>query len=176
MARSDIGEYAEMKNAFVVAVALCAAGALAMPTKDELTKAQPLVAELMAPVMADFKAAGTKDKAAAAVKVADTSVGFAEAAETEAAKFLLLKGAVNFYTRGEAYDKAADAVADLQAKVKDVPSEVIAEITGKATGKISETKAPRLFALYRMAKLQVRAASEARAVGLERLCREFGRQ
>ena len=156
-----------MKNAFVVAVALCAAGALAMPTKDELTKAQPLVAELMAPAMADFKAAGTKDKAAGAVKVADTSVGFAEAAETEAAKFLLLKGAVNFYTRGEAYDKAADAVADLQAKVKDVPSEVIAEITGKATGKISETKAPRLFALYRMAKLQVRAASEAKALALK---------
>ena len=156
-----------MKNAFVVAVALCAAGVLAMPTKDELTKAQPLVAELMAPVMADFKAAVTKDKAAAAVKVADTSVGFAEAAETEAAKFLLLKGAVNFYTRGEAYDKAADAVADLQAKVKDVPSEVIAEITGKATGKISETKAPRLFALYRMAKLQVRAASEAKALALK---------
>lgn len=156
-----------MKRLAMLMTAMCAAGALAMPTKNELKKAQPLVAELMAPAMADFKAAGTKDKAAAAVKVADTSVGFAEAAETEAAKFLLLKGAVNFYTRGEAYDKAADAVADLQAKVKDVPSEVIAEITGKATGKISEAKAPRLFALYRKAKLQLRAASEAKALALK---------
>jgi len=34
------------------------------------------------------------------------------------AKFLLLKGAVNFYTRGEQYDKAAETVAVLQREVK----------------------------------------------------------
>ena len=151
-----------MKRLMLVMTMMCSAGALAMPTRDELKKAQTLVAELMAPAMADFKAAGDKDKAATAVKVADASVEFANAAQTEAVKFLLLKGAVNFYTRGEAYDKAADAVADLQAKVKDVRPEVIAEITRNATSKISEAKAPRLFALYRMAKLQVRAASEAK--------------
>ena len=141
-----------------------AASALAMPTKAELGKAQSLVAELMAPAMADYKSASAKDKASAALKVADTSVEFADAAETEAAKFLLLKGAVSFYTRGEAYDKAADAVTALQSGVKNVTPEVIAEITGKATGRISESKAPRLFALYRSAKLQVRAANEAKTL------------
>ena len=141
-----------------------AASALAMPTKAELGKAQSLVAELMAPAMADYKSASAKDKAAAALKVADTSVEFANAAETEAAKFLLLKGAVSFYTRGEAYDKAADTVTALQSGVKNVTPEVIAEITGKATGRISESKAPRLFALYRSAKLQVRAANEAKTL------------
>jgi len=47
------------------ASALCATSVLAMPTQAELKKAQPLVAELMAPAMADFKATGNKDKAAA---------------------------------------------------------------------------------------------------------------
>ena len=136
----------------------------AMPTQAELKKAQPLVAELMAPALKEFKAADAKEKAAAAVKVADASAEFAKAAETEAAKFLLLKGAVNFYTRGEEYDKAADAVETLKASVKDVTPAVISEIAGKATGKISETKAPRLFALYRKAKLQLHAASEAKTL------------
>jgi len=154
-----------MKKLMVAAaVAACAANALAMPTKAELTKAQPLVAELMAPAMAEFKAAAYKEKSAAAVKVGDASSEFAKAAETEAAKFLLLKGAVSFYVRGEQYDKAADTVAALQREVKDVPPAVIAEITGKEAGKISESKAPRLYALYRSAKLQVRAADEAKAL------------
>ena len=153
-----------MKRLVMAMVVLCAAHALAMPTQAELKKVQSLVAELMAPAMAKFTSAGAKEKTAAAVKVADTSVEFANAAETEAAKFLLLKGAVSFYTRGEAYDKAADTVTALQANVKNVTPEVIAEITGKATGSISETKAPRLFALYRSAKLQVRAASEAKSL------------
>ena len=118
----------------------------------------------MAPAMADYKSASAKDKAVAALKVADMSVEFSKAAETEAARFLLLKGAVSFYTRGEAYDKSADAVAGLQTGVKNVTPEVIVEITGKATGRISESKAPRLFALYRSAKLQVRAANEAKTL------------
>ena len=153
-----------MKRLVMAMVVMCAANAVAMPTQAELKKAQPLVVELMAPTMAEFKAAGAKDKATAAVKVADTSTGFVCSAETEAAKFLLLKGAVSFYTRGEAYDKAADAVEALKANVKDVTPAVIAEITGKATGKISETKAPRLFALYRAARLQVRAENEAKTL------------
>ena len=147
-----------------VVVVSCLVRAWAMPTRAELTKAQPLVVELMAPAMETYKTAGAQEKTAAAVKVGDTSSEFAKAAETEAARFLLLKGAVNFYTRGEAYDKAADAVAALQTTVKDVTPAVIAEITGKATSKISETKAPRLFALYRSAKLQVRAVSEAKTL------------
>lgn len=157
-----------MKRLVVTVVLVsCLARGWAMPTKAELTKAQPLVVELMAPAMEAYKSATAKDKTAAAVKVGDASSGFAKAAETESARFLLLKGAVNFYTRGEAYDKAADAVATLQATVKDVTPAVIAELTGKATSKISETKAPRLFAQYRAAKLQVRAAGEAKSLALK---------
>ena len=105
-----------MKRLVVLGVLTSAAVALAMPTKDELKKAQPLVAELMAPTLADFKA---KKKTAA--EVGDVSVDFAAKAETEAAKFLLLKGALTYYVRGDEYDKAADAVETLKSSVAQIP-------------------------------------------------------
>ena len=148
-----------MKKLMIAMVALTAtAQALAMPTREELSKAQPLVNELMAPAMEEYKSAA--DKVAAAASVGDRSCAFAAEAETEAAKFLLLKGAVNYYVRGEAYDKAADCIATMQADISNLAPDVVAEIVGKATSKISESKAPRLLAYYRAAKLQIRARNE----------------
>ena len=148
-----------MKKLMIALAALAAtAHALAMPTRAELSKAQPLVNELMAPALAEYKSAA--DKTAAAVKVGDSSCAFAAEAETEAAKFLLLKGAVSYYVRGEAYDKAADCIATMQSDIKNLTPDVVAEIVGKATGRISEAKAPRLIAYYRAAKLQIRAKNE----------------
>ena len=144
----------------MIAIALLAATAqaLAMPTRAELSKAQPLVNELMAPALEEYKSAA--DKVAAAVIVGDRSSAFAAEAETEAAKFLLLKGAVNYYVRGEAYDKAADCIATMQSAISNLTPDAVAEIVGKATSKISESKAPRLLAYYRAAKLQIRARKE----------------
>lgn len=133
--------------------------ALAMPTKDELAKAQPLVTELMAPAMAEFKA-----KTKTAAEVGEVSAKYAAEAETEAAKFLLLKGAIAFYVRGGEYDKAADTVERMKADVKDVPPSVLAEIISKATARTTGKKAPRLFAQYRQAKAQ--SAAEADVKGL----------
>ena len=148
-----------MKKLIIAMAALAAtAQALAMPTRAELSKAQPLVNELMAPSLEEYKSAA--DKTAAAVKVGDRSCAFAAEAETEAAKFLLLKGAVNYYVRGEAYDKAADCIATMQSDIANLTPDAIAEIVGKATSKITESKAPRLIAYYRAAKLQVRARKE----------------
>ena len=148
-----------MKKLMIAIAALAATvQVLAMPTRAELSKAQPLVAELMAPALEEYKSAA--DKTAAAVKVGDSSSAFAAEAETEAAKFLLLKGAVNYYVRGEAYDKAADCIATMQSDISNLTPDAIAEIVGKATGRISESKAPRLIAYYRAAKLQIRARKE----------------
>ena len=130
-------------------VAASAAVALAMPTQQELKKVQPMVAELMAPTMDDFKA---KKKTAA--DVADMAVKYAGEAETEAAKFMLYRSSVPYYVRGEAYDKAADAVELMKTNVKDVPASVIEEIISKATVRATAKKAPRLFELYRQAKAQ----------------------
>ena len=133
------------------------ANAPAMPSKQEINKAQPLVAELMAPAMDDYKA---KKKTAA--EVADAAVAFAAKAETEAAKFMLYRSSIPYYVRGEAYDKAADAVMLLKSNVKDVPAEVVEEIISKATVRANKEKAPRLFELYRQAKTQATAEKDVR--------------
>lgn len=146
-----------MKRLVTVGAMACVATALAMPTKDELKKAQPLVTELMAPAMAEFKA-----KTKTAAEVGEVSAKYAAEAETEAAKFLLLKGAMTYYVRAEDYDKAADAVEALKAGVKDVPPSVLAEIISKATVRATSKKAPRLFAQYRQAKMQSAAEADVK--------------
>ena len=148
-----------MKKLIVSLVALvAAANVMAMPTRAELSKAEPLVVELMAPTLDEYRSAS--DKAAAAVKVGDSSFAFAAEAETEAAKFLLLKTAVSYYALGESYDKAADCIASMQASISDLTPDAVAEIVGKAAGKASTSKAPRLIAYYRAAQLQIRARNE----------------
>ena len=148
-----------MKKLMIAMAAMAATfHAIAMPTRAELSKAQPLVNELMAPALEEYKSAA--DKVAAAVVVGDRSSAFAAEAETEAAKFLLLKGAVSYYVRGEAYDKAADCIATMQSAISNLAPDAIVEIVGKSTNRISESKAPRLIAYYRAAKLQMRARKE----------------
>ena len=138
-------------------MAVCSAVALAMPTQQQLKKAQPLVAELMTPIMDDFKA---KKKTAA--EVADAAVKYAAEAETEAAKFMLYRSSIPYFVRGEAYDKAADAVELMKANVKDVPASVIEEIISKATVRANKEKAPRLFELYQQAKTQASAEQDVK--------------
>lgn len=148
-----------MKILGVLVAALAATvQALAMPTRAELSKAQLLVNELMAPALEEYKSSA--DKTAGAVTVGDRASTFAFEAETEAAKFLLLKGAVNYYVRGEAYDKAADCIATMQSGISNLSPDAVVEIVGRATSRMSESKAPRLMAYYRAAKLQIRARKE----------------
>ena len=146
-----------MKNTILVSLALCAATSLAMPTKDELAKAQTLVTELMAEDVAAFKA---KDKKAE--EIGDTSVKYAQEATTEAAKFLLLEDAVSYYVRGESYDKAADAVNALREAIPDIPPSVVEEIIRKNTARVTAKKAPRLYAMYRTAQVQAEAVKSVR--------------
>jgi hypothetical protein len=148
-----------MKRLIMTSLALCAATALAMPEKKELAKTQPLVNELMSSVVDDYKA-----KKKTAKEVAETAEKFANEAEGEAAKFLLLKGAVTYYSRAAEYDKAADMVEAIKAEVKDVPPEVLSEIISKATLRISSKNAPRLYALYKAARAQVKAQKELKTL------------
>ena len=88
----------------VLAIAATAASAaLAMPTKSDFAKAQPIVNELMNPLVKDFKANKTT-----AAEVGAKAVEYAREAETEAAKFMLLKGAITYYSHAEEYDKAIE--------------------------------------------------------------------
>lgn len=148
-----------MKRLIMTGLALCAAAALAMPTKKEVQKVQPLVNELMSSVVNDYKA---KKKTAA--EVAEVAEKLAAEAESDAARFLLLKGAVTYYSRAAEYDKAADMVEAIKAGVKDVPPEVLSEIISKATLRISSKNAPRLFAQYNAARALVKAKNEIRTL------------
>lgn len=152
-------------NKVVIAViVLGTANAFSMPSKIELTEAQPLVNELLSPLMEAFNNAGAEDKLDADVKIGDSAVEFAKSANTEAVRFLLFKGAVGYYACGEAYDKAADALVNLQGSVKDVPAAVIAGIAGRAVEKVPEASALRLYAIYRKASVRVRAEREVKTL------------
>ena len=147
-----------MRKSLLILMVLCAASALAMPTKDELSKAQPLVMELMADDVTAYKAKSKKPE-----EIGDTSAKYAQEASTEAAKFLLLKGAISYYVRGESYDKAADAVNALRTEIADVPPAVVEEIIRKNTARVTAKKAPRLYAIYQTVQVQVEAAKVVRS-------------
>ena len=88
----------------LVTLAALATGAVcAMPTKQQIAEARSLVAELMAPSLADLQ---SKTKTSA--EIAEVSVGFAESAKSEAVRYLLLRGAISYYIRGGDYGKAAE--------------------------------------------------------------------
>jgi len=140
----------------VLAVATVAVSiAAAMPSKSEFAKAQPIVNELMNPFISGYKA-----KKNTAAEVGAKAVEYAREAETEAAKFLLLKGAITYYSRAEEYDKAADAVDELGRAVKDIPPDTMLDIISRATSRISEANAPRLHAQYRLASTRAQAGKE----------------
>ena len=152
-----------MKNMVIGAlVSLTIGAAVAMPTKQEISKTRPLVAELMAPTMAEYKA-----KTKTAVDVADTSVSFAESAKNEATRFLFLRGAVSFYLKGGEYGKAADTVEKLKANVKDVPPSEIADIISNALGRENMRKSPRLYSQLQLAQTQVKAARDVRKLAVQ---------
>lgn len=144
-----------VKRAVAGLVAALAAVSSAMPGKGEFKKAQPIVNELMAPLVNDFKA-----KKKSALEVGAGAEAYAREAETEAAKFLLLKGAVTYYARAGEYDKAATAVDALYAAVKDIPADVMLDIISRATSRISEDNAPRLYSQYRMVSARAKAEKE----------------
>ena len=152
-----------MKKLVIGALASLTIGsAVAMPTKQELSKTRPLVAELMAPTMAGYKA-----KTKTAVDVADASVSFAESAKNEATRFLFLRGAISFYIKGGEYGKAADTVEKLKANVTDVPPSEIAEVISNALERENAQKSPRLHAQLQLAQTQVKASKDVRRLAVQ---------
>lgn len=151
------GLYMDNRMKLMVLAALATSVACAMPTKQEIAKTRPLVAELMTSTMADYKS-----KTKSAVEVADESVKFAESAKSEAAQYLFLRGAVNYYVQGNAYGKAADVVEQLKSKIKDMPPSDIVSIISNAFKRDNVRKAPRLQAQLHLAQAQTKAANDAK--------------
>ena len=136
-------------------LAVCAASVCwGYPTAKEIEDAQPLVIELMKPAMRGYDA----DAASAAV-------AFAKNAETEAEKFLLLRGAVNLYARAGEDAKAAKVFIAMLATVKDIPSTEQERILLSAGRALSKQKPDPVWilSLYRKVRSQIVSEQEAKA-------------
>ncbi len=143
-----------MKRLLLPVTAALVLATVAMPTKDEFKKAEPLVMELMKPLVESFNS-----KKRSATEVGDTAMTYAHEADTDAAKFLLYKGAVWHYAQDKADAQAVQAVTELQEKVKDIPPDVMRnEILKPAVNRVSAQNVPGLFAQYRVASARVEIA------------------
>ena len=149
-----------MKNnvCFLMAV-FAALVASAMPTKQELSKAQTIVQELMAPVMNEYQA-----KTKTAVEVADVSVGYAKMSKDEAVRFLFLRGAINYYVIGEDYKKASDTIEELKKSIKDLPPSEIVALLKRAHRQGIFQKSPRLESVFQLAQAQIQAEDDIKKI------------
>ena len=145
------------KIGFAAFASLITGVAIAYPTKQELAEARPLVAELMNPVLAEYK-----NKFKSASEVAEASIQFSESAKSEAVKYLFLRGAVGYYIKGSNFGKAADTVEQIKTNIKGVPPSEIADIISSALSKENARKAPRLNSQLQLAQAQVRAVRDSR--------------
>lgn len=145
------------KIGFAAFASLITGIAIAYPTKQELAEARPLVAELMNPVLTEYK-----NKTKTAAEVAEASIQFSESAKGEAVKYLFLRGAVGYYIKDGNFGKAADTIEQIKTNIKGVPPSDIADIISSALSKENARKAPRLNSQLQLAQAQVRAAKDSR--------------
>ena len=114
-----------MKCAKMVLGGLAALAATvgAMPTQEQVKKAEPLVVELMREDQAAIRS-GRKTRS----DVAESALALADKAETEAEKLLLIKGAFKLYVRDDKFDEAIEMLQKLQATIPDIPLTNMASI------------------------------------------------
>ena len=145
------------KNGFLLvcvsALLLCTGTAVAMPSKIEQAEVRPLVNELMRPYVQNLKA-----RKMTPVEVGDRAMKFVAEAKTEAAKFVLLKGAVYYYTLARRYDKSAGAIVAIMKLAPDIPPNDLYEITSKAAANATGGTASRLIALNNEARKRLAVA------------------
>ena len=108
-------EIIKMVKAALLAVAVGVSATLAaMPTQQELSKADPLIQELMGD---DLNALRTGKKTRE--QVGDTAAALAKQAQSPAEKYLLFTGAFDQYMRGGNYEKAHSALCALREAIPD---------------------------------------------------------
>ena len=86
----------------------------AMPTEQELSKAGPLIQELMRDNLVAVRN-GKKTRE----QVGDTAAALAREAQSPAEKYLLLTTAFDHYMRGGSYDKANSSLVNLRTAIPD---------------------------------------------------------
>ena len=133
------------------------ATASAWPPPDEVAKTKPIVDELMS----------AKGALAPADK-AEAASAFAEEANGEAAKYLLLRRAVELYAKAGDDGRTADAFQKLVKDVKDVPPAVQERILLDAGRTLAKRVRPlRTEALFKGVRALVWAEKELAAARME---------
>ena len=140
----------KMMMCAIVALAACAA--FAWPLPDEVVKAKPIVEELM-----------SSRASLPSGEAADAAAELAAAAKTEAARFLLLRRAVELYAKAGDDENTAAAFQKLVAKVKDVPPTVQERILLSAGRTLSVGKRAKTEALFKGVRALVWAEKELAA-------------
>ena len=139
-----------------------AATVCAMPTKDELAQAQPVVNDLTAD---DLRALKAKEKKPS--DVAAAHLDLADKAETEAGKYLLLQGAFRLYARSGDYDAAASTLQRMRDEIAGLPPEVIVEIVNNEMRRVAASKAPKVLAIFRDAQRIIKYRKQLAAAELD---------
>ena len=147
-----------VRRCIFVIIVLSAQFTFTMPDKDEIKLVQPMVLELMSTHEKNFNA-----KKETAKEVGDAAVSFADKADGEAAKYILLKGAIDYYALAKEYDLAADTLESLRASVKDLPAEDMAAIASRALNRARQGEAQRLRTISRIASMRAKAETDVKA-------------
>ena len=131
-----------------MAVACAAIQLTAMPTKEETKQAEPAVKKLLASERAAFKSGKmTRSEVAAA------AMNFANKADTDAAKLLLMKGAFVLYVQDGNLKEAAETMEALKAAISDMPPQSVTNMIEAALLGVSKKEnAARLYRLLDEAK------------------------
>jgi formylglycine-generating enzyme required for sulfatase activity len=128
------------KTVVVGGLFLLALAAAAMPTDKELVEARGIVTELMSGPVADQKA-GRMTHA----QMAEKALELADAAETEAAKMLLVRGAVVAFARDGESARAASALSKLRAEVNDLSPDFEADALSRAVKALPSSSDKTLY-------------------------------
>ncbi len=126
-------------SALFILCCLAARPASAMPSKEELSKAEPLVQEVM---KSEMEALRLNKKTRAQVGAA--AFALAKEAQAPAEKYLLLTGAFEQSLRGGAYDEALAALDELKRAIPDFPEKDEFALLDKAVRSISSSKGDAL--------------------------------
>ena len=114
----------------------------AMPTEEAAARAEPVVQKLLESEQ-DALASGRKTR----TQVADAAMKLAEASDSEAAKMLLMKGAVALYVRDGNIEKAVGTMNALEAAISDMPPQCITNIIEWALLGVPKKSGARFYQL-----------------------------
>jgi len=148
-----------MRRLILCLAASAVLAASALPSKKEVAAARDVVSELMSDAVAEQKAGRLT-----AAQVAEKALELAGRAETEAAKLLLLQGAVMGFARGGEPARAAEAMQRMKVEIKDVTPEYEADVLARAVKTVPAKSGSRLYEMLDDAKRLVRFRKEAAAI------------